>query len=169
MKTNLHRVIFATSLLGTGCASEDKIAPFELELEFVNINPAVVDSLRVTLQTDTGQSFEMFSATMYEDDSLTSEVDGSGNWVLTMTQPYIAAHTIDDPRTPEGPILTLELQAQGNTDDQVLVSDPLARAVAYRSGTAIGEGTRYVPWPLLSGQTAQLDVSCGGPASSMCE
>lgn len=158
-----------------GCGPPPPTPPegFTIAVRFVSLDIAVLESVRVRVQPPPTTRFAEIDETQYESGGITLRQEADSSLVFELTGAHVRERAM---RAPGGPEMIYEMQVW--SDDPVMMTGPLLLGSAMRSGTAIGEGTVYLPsWPppiedeegRCSGSACQatLSITCTAQAASM--
>jgi len=156
------RSLFALALVCLcGCASAPPPpAGFTLAIQFSSVNPAAIDTLRITITPRTDMAgdhvFMDVDPMMYEEGGVTVDVESDGVLVMTITGAYVRSHlAIDDPFDPR---FEIELWSD---DEGPMRQGPQVRATVVRASQQIATGAGFLPgWPLELGAASQINVPC---------
>ncbi len=145
---------------------------FTIAVRFVVVDPAILERLDISFRPQGGARFEPQSELTFEGGAITSRVEDDGTLTLSVTGDHVRANV----RTSDTGQPFYDLQVW--SDDVAMRTGPQLFGVAYRSGTAIGEGGAFLPaWPppvedegTCSGSTctAQLAITCYATMPERC-
>lgn len=175
MTTRLTLLAAVLSLLaGCGEPPPDPPEGFTIEVAFVSIDVAALESLRVRFNPPDATRFADVAGSTFEGGAITLRQEPDSSLLFDITGAHVRDHLTP---SPDGTMRFYELQVWSD-DPMMRTAGPLLRGTAYRSGNPIGEGDVYLPsWPppieaeegACSGVTcrARLSIVCTASAASM--
>lgn len=157
MKMTLRAALLAVAMLSmVSCTSAPADPGFELRLRLVSLDPAVLDSLRLTFNPDSGQSFMMVEPMSFEDGAVNLEVAADGVVVITIAGAHVAS--LAESQGDGSFIFPFEVWT---ADETRRAPAPSVRVVGVRGSEAIAEGFLFLPeWPVPLGDSVLIPVTC---------
>ena len=168
----MRDLVLRSSLLAllavSGCSGPPAPDGFELAIQLMSVQAVAVDSLRITFipRMDAGgpRRFADMEPITYEGGAVTVDVDeADGALVMTITGDYVRSHIVND--DPINPRFVIEIWS----DDEAMRQGPQVNATVVRMSEQIATGSGYLPtWPLMLGETSQINVPCLGTQTALC-
>lgn len=160
----LRLVCAALALALASCDPPPAEEGFELRLNLEMVDPAVIDSLRVTFTPDVpnGQRFMSVEPMSFEMGRISYTIDGGGALVMVVSGSLVQERAVDN---GDGTwMFPLELFSD---DARMRSPTPQVSAVAFREAEAIADGRKFLPaWPLPLGGFDVLRVPCLASAAA---
>jgi hypothetical protein len=167
-------VFFACALLVIGCGGDDPPPEsFEIEVRFQSIVLAAITELRFTIQPQRGgEHFPAQEPETFEGGAITTGTTADGDFRISVTGAHVRENFMVDPGGFTE-IYRLPLFATDTSSGQTIVDDPqIAVAVIRTSRMAVpeilGEGRRFLPWPLPGGADCAAPGTCLAQITVAC-
>lgn len=134
-----------------------------LRFQFLDVRASAIDSVRVTITAQPGQSFAAQPTETI--DGVTVEVASDGALVLTLTRDAALARITQTDDAGLRPRLDLEVWS----DDESTDPAPLVRVMVSQGSELIAQGSGYVAaWPLALGSISTIQVQCNRGSAAQC-